>query len=392
LNKSANSDTSVSTEGFKMMLNVRILFSILSVFIISNSAFAMANKGKIFFTIDDDIVGIAEIEEMEQSHSKKEGDIPDDSIGSSPPSEVLTELGSEGEVEEEVPSISVQTCSTGSDSEGTSCFSQRVSSYKAIVAAAGSSIISSSLTYPLDVKKIYLQNGGSFKWSDLKGWNRLSGLYKGFSSYVTATCISVGAGLSSYDFFRGQGWSPSAAGAFSALIGNTLSNPAWVYRTNATLSPAGEDGKPSYTRACFYKEVRKDPRAAARGLGVGLVANLPSQALYFELYNFLNQKIEELTHSSEGSMVGFGSHAVAGGIAKMISGIPAYPLDTARIRKNKTGLSYPEIIRTLYKEGGVRQFYKGFFYSSAKSSAGVAVYTYLYRRVMDGSESASQSK
>lgn len=150
--------------------------------------------------------------------------------------------------------------------------------------------------HPFDTVKVRMQALG------MKPAESLTKLYSGVTAPLlgVAACNAVlfGSHAAAKAFTNSEAASGAFAGACMALINCPIES----------LKVRAQTAKPS----------SPNPRLLFRGLGVTLIRDTPSFAVYFASYDYLKRNLD--------------STAIAGGLAGILAWIPAYPQDVLKSR------------------------------------------------------------
>ncbi|KAK4646481.1 mitochondrial FAD carrier protein flx1 [Podospora bellae-mahoneyi] len=164
-------------------------------------------------------------------------------------------------------------------------------------------------------------------------------------------------GLSPPDFFVAS----LAAGALTQII----TNPIWVLKTRMVSSDAGTKGAYPHMLAGAVDLFQTEGiKGFYRGLGVGMLA-VSHGAVQFAVYDPL-KKMYSARHKErkEGDMSNEAT-VVLSTIAKLVAGGVTYPLQVLRSRlqgyeaEERFGRGIKGVVRQLWREEGIRGFYRG---------------------------------
>jgi hypothetical protein len=253
-------------------------------------------------------------------------------------------------------------------------------STKAVISAKGATFVSALLTYPMDLLKIRKQSNTI----------QVGQLYKGFLPFVSAYCPQVMMNLALYDHIRSLRADPFISGVASGYISGILSNPLWVYRVHQSL--ADKNDAP-YNVRTYVKELKSDWRLGFRGQAINLPHSI-GNGIFFLGFDRMNQGFKTFLRDQGCDAQLGNTEAIAGGSARVLANTITYPLDTIRIIRQKTGMTYLEIYKNLAAEGAalsqaqvsggcVRPFYRGFGWASGRMAAGAGIYMHLYSKFKD---------
>lgn len=101
------------------------------------------------------------------------------------------------------------------------------------------------------------------------------------------------------------------------------------------------------------------PKNLFKGLSATFTREIPGFSIYFSTYNTIERKVYGGKYTLPGSFL-------AGGISGSLAWCFIYPQDMIKTRI-QSGISenqsFNQIIKNIYKEGGPRQFYRGFHFA-----------------------------
>jgi solute carrier family 25 (mitochondrial carnitine/acylcarnitine transporter), member 20/29 len=162
----------------------------------------------------------------------------------------------------------------------------------------------------------------------------------------------------------------SIAGAFSAVPMTLVTAPMERVKVilqvqdQKTLAP-GE--KPKYAGGAdvvrqLYRE--GGVRSVFRGSAATLARDMPGSALYFATYEYVKRRltpVDPATGKQSGSL-SLPAITAAGAAAGVAMWIPVFPVDTvkSRLQSAEGNPKIGEVIRGVYRAGGLRAFFPGF--------------------------------
>ncbi|KAK4224859.1 mitochondrial FAD carrier protein FLX1 [Podospora fimiseda] len=163
--------------------------------------------------------------------------------------------------------------------------------------------------------------------------------------------------LTPFDFFV----SSLAAGALTQLI----TNPIWVLKTRMLSSDVGAKGAyPSMWAGAVHLFKNEGVKGFYRGVGVGMMA-VSHGAVQFAVYDPARRMyLARVGHEKEGDVPNEVT-IVLSTIAKLVAGGVTYPLQVLRSRlqhyeaEEMFGKGLGGVVRRLWREEGVRGFYRG---------------------------------
>jgi hypothetical protein len=237
--------------------------------------------------------------------------------------------------------------------------------YAPALAAAASTLMSNSFTYPLDLFKLRRQTGNTER----------ANFYRGFASFSLASCSTVSLNLLSYEMLKKADWSPALAGSMASMITGAAGNPLWVYQVRKALH---KNGPGKYDPSAYLKELRASPALGLRGQTMNFLTVLPYGG-YFHLYESIYKKIRNFRGEENSSMPDYLAEGVSASTARLTISAAVYPFDTVRAIRQQTGESYPSIFQSMSKEG-LGRFYKGVGFGTARVSVSTGISMCLYAR------------
>ncbi|KAB5550956.1 mitochondrial carrier domain-containing protein, partial [Coniochaeta sp. 2T2.1] len=179
------------------------------------------------------------------------------------------------------------------------------------------------------------------------------------SSSSQAVDLSV---LNPTDYFL----SSLAAGAATQL----LTNPIWVLKTRIVSSDAGSQGAyPGMLEGAKRLLKEEGVRGFYRGLGVGLMS-VSHGAVQFAVYEpakrvYFARRDRVLGLGEGGDEITNDATIVLSTVSKFVAGAVTYPLQVLRSRlqnydaEERFGRGIRGVVRQLWREEGVRGFYRG---------------------------------
>jgi solute carrier family 25 carnitine/acylcarnitine transporter 20/29 len=180
------------------------------------------------------------------------------------------------------------------------------------------------------------------------------------------------------------------AGIFTGLACAIVENPIDFFKSQLQVQVFKE--KPLYTtvpQAVKYVLGNYGILGAYQGISATIIRNLPFRSSYFVTYETVLKYL--MDHDERRDSVSFTKILFAGGCAGAAQWSLCYPLDVLKStmqadhpdkskRKYKTWL---QTVRTLYQEGGLRAFTRGFTPCMLRSFPANAVCLSLYEYTLD---------
>jgi solute carrier family 25 carnitine/acylcarnitine transporter 20/29 len=206
------------------------------------------------------------------------------------------------------------------------------------------------ISHPLDTIKTHLQTHKTLTTFQYKSIH----LYRGIMSPLIGVGLEKSLVFGTYNFCRNNKLNIPISGAISGFIASLIVSPyerIKILRQNQTAFKLLDCTKPSF----LFK-----------GLSATFTREVPGFAIYFSTYEFFKNKF----YTSQNKEINIISSFVFGGIAGSNAWLFIYPLDRIKtiIQSNNTNkINIIDLIKTTYKNGGLRQFYSGFSMAIARA-------------------------
>ncbi|KAL7934535.1 mitochondrial carrier domain-containing protein [Trichoderma chlorosporum] len=274
------------------------------------------------------------------------------------------------------------------------------------LAGAAAAFTVDVLIYPLDTLKTRYQSQDFIKAPITKPL-ALRGLYQGIGSVILATLPAAGVFFSTYETAKGvfgrhlpvpEPVTHSLASAVAEMASCLVLTPGEVIKQNAQMLQA-KDSRQSTSLMAFRRLLTA---GSARGLFTGysaLVArNLPFTALQFPLFEYLRASLwDKRLRSRKDQTKGVGETGLVAGVsAAMAGGLAAFvttPSDVIKTRmmvkedggdgKNQVRQQHKEkpfikVVRDVWRDRGLRGFFRGGAFRSAWTALGSGLYLGIY--------------
>lgn len=251
------------------------------------------------------------------------------------------------------------------------------------------------VAFPLDTLKTKAQTAeGEFRglgaWATAKrvlSTEGVAGFYGGVQSMMVGQAIiKATAFAANAQFLRWeQGVVPESlqlvvAAMLSGLLTSLLVCP--VERIKVMRQAAGK-GKYANDLACAKAVLDADGVSGlfSRGLGATIAREVPSYGIYFVVY-------ANLMALPSFQALGAGASLLAGALSGVLCWIPVYPGDVVKTAIQNTqgvkgeSVSFWEVAREVYEEGGVGAFFDGIGPKVARAATNHAVTFFVYDLVM----------
>lgn len=210
--------------------------------------------------------------------------------------------------------------------------------------------------HPFETLKLRLQTGlyptlGAAFRGTLRN-EGLMGLYAGVPSPLALSMVFRGWLYVAFHLSRKAVSKDSyyTAGAITGFLGAFAESPMLLLMNQAQARPGTSVARVAKTVVTQY-----GIRGVYQGLGANIIRNIPSNSLYLGTFQLLRDRYQ---------MNAF----LAGSIGGVAYWIFTYPLDAVRgcmhadslDRTQRKYASWPDAVRKLYAENGIKRFYKGY--------------------------------
>ena len=216
-------------------------------------------------------------------------------------------------------------------------------------------------------------------------WEGLGGLYKGFMSPLVGQMLfraslfgAFGASksylsengtkkLDAVDFFK--------AGAMTGFAASFTESPIDFYKSQLQVQMVKQKADPKYVPAytglwdCITKSVKVNGvMGPFTGLGATILRNTPANAVYLGSFEVFKQMFADRLKCKQADLP-MSAVFLSGGFGGTLYWVAIFPLDVLKSTIQSDALAASEKVygttmsqaaATLYKEGGVGRFYKGF--------------------------------
>ncbi|KAL7813956.1 mitochondrial carrier domain-containing protein [Trichoderma aethiopicum] len=286
------------------------------------------------------------------------------------------------------------------------------------LAGAAAAFTVDLLVYPLDTLKTRYQSQDFIK-SPLTKPLALRGLYQGIGSVILATLPAAGVFFSTYETTKSLYTrhlpvslpTPiihSLASATAEMASCLVLTPGEVIKQNAQMiqqqqyqSSASNTRTPSRSTSLLaFKRVLASGRLFT-GYSALVARNLPFTALQFPLFEHIRARLwQRKSHSAstnankgtrgvgESGLIAGSSAAIAGSIAAFVT----TPSDVIKTRMmvsiddealstttaSRKGLASIRVVRDVWRERGLRGFFRGAAFRSAWTAVGSGLYLGMY--------------
>jgi solute carrier family 25 carnitine/acylcarnitine transporter 20/29 len=204
------------------------------------------------------------------------------------------------------------------------------------------------ISHPIDTIKTHIQTGNklnTFKPS-------FTNFYKGISAPLIGVGIEKAIVFGTYNYMFSKTENIPLSGALSGLAASLIVTP---YERLKILK--------QNSQIVSIKDI--NIKFLFRGLSATFTREVPGFAIYFTTYEYLKKK----TFSENNKKIDYVSSFMYGGISGTTAWIFIYPQDKIKtILQSSKDTHIKTIITTIYKSGGLKQFYSGFGWAVARAS------------------------
>jgi solute carrier family 25 carnitine/acylcarnitine transporter 20/29 len=198
------------------------------------------------------------------------------------------------------------------------------------------------ISHPIDTIKTHYQlNSKPFNYN-------IKNLYRGLSSPLIGVGIEKAMVFGTYNYLRSIDLPIAVSGGISGLVASLVVSP--------------------YERIKILKQTNQTiPLSLSlfKGIGVTFTREVPGFAIYFSTYEALKNKF----YISKNKDITIVSSFLFGGLSGTMAWIFIYPQDRIKtiIQNDKGSLNITNIIKSIYKNGGLRHFYSGFSFAVTRA-------------------------
>ncbi|KAF2068801.1 hypothetical protein CYY_009877 [Polysphondylium violaceum] len=180
-------------------------------------------------------------------------------------------------------------------------------------------------------------------------------------------------------------------GATSGLLADSIMHPIDTIRVRLQVEKVGQNKYKGGTFSVFRSIVKNEGVSYLyKGLPIVAVATVPAHGLYFFGYEYFKGKIQQ--HYGDSAGQSSMTHFVAGNIANLMGSIVWVPMDIIKQRlqvQSDTAKSHPNqtfyrgsfhAAKVIFKEEGVRGFFRGFLPTLYIYGPYVGIYFSFYEK------------
>jgi solute carrier family 25 carnitine/acylcarnitine transporter 20/29 len=199
------------------------------------------------------------------------------------------------------------------------------------------------LSQPVDALKTHnqIETMNKFKYS-------VRTLYKGVSSPLIGVGIEKAIVFGTYNYLQKNGYHTAVSGGLSGLVASLVVTP---YERIKILQQTNQ-------------KINFNPITLYRGISATFTREIPGFAIYFTTY----EKLKNHFYKSKGNEITLLSSFIFGGISGSIAWMFIYPQDKIKTMiQSNASANITSLIKTIYKNGGIRHFYSGFSFAIARA-------------------------
>ena len=207
------------------------------------------------------------------------------------------------------------------------------------------------LSHPIDTIKTHIQTGNTLTTFKLSFTN----LYKGISAPLLGVGVEKASVFGTYNYMYSKTDTIPLSGAIAGLTASLVVTP---YERIKILK--------QNSQVIAFKDLNS--RFLFRGLSATFTREVPGFAIYFSVYEYLKKK----TFTNYNKEITGSASFIYGGLSGLTAWIFIYPQDKIKtilqsgsVSENTSSIK--NIIHTIYKSGGLKQFYNGFSWAAGRA-------------------------
>lgn len=204
-----------------------------------------------------------------------------------------------------------------------------------------------TISHPIDTIKTSIQDNKKIKYTPKFLYR---GIVPALSGVGMEKAIVFGSYINTKKYLEDNGFNKRFITPISGLVSGT--SAALIVTPVERLKILSQTGH-KLTLDSFY------PTSLYRGLSATFTREIPGFAIYFTTYNYLKDKYYRDTIPLHMSFL-------FGGISGAVSWFGIYPQDIVKTRMqahNNSNSKFKTTVINIYKEGGIKNFFKGFHYA-----------------------------
>ena len=205
------------------------------------------------------------------------------------------------------------------------------------------------ISHPIDTIKTHIQTGNklnTFKPS-------FTNFYKGMSAPLLGVGLEKAIVFGTYNYSFSNTENIPVSGAISGLVASFIVTPYERYKILKQNA-----------QVFTIKEL--NIRFLFTGLSATFTREMPGFAIYFTTYEYL----KKINFTNYNKKISYSSSFIYGGISGITAWLFIYPQDkikTIMQSEKENNRNIKSIINSIYKSGGIKQFYKGFSWAAARA-------------------------
>jgi solute carrier family 25 carnitine/acylcarnitine transporter 20/29 len=209
------------------------------------------------------------------------------------------------------------------------------------------------LSHPVDSIKTAIQTNNKMIFN-------LKNLYKGITSPLIGVGIEKAIVFGTYNYCKNNNLNIPTSGAISGLTASLIVSP---YERIKIMKQTNQ--------SVAFKQIIS-PSFLFKGLSATFTREVPGFAIYFSTYEYLKnhfytQHNNNSTNNSTNN-ISIISSFIFGGMSGAMAWIFIYPQDRIKtILQSTNNNNISNIIKSIYRTGGFKQFYKGFSFAVARA-------------------------
>lgn len=201
------------------------------------------------------------------------------------------------------------------------------------------------LSHPVDSIKTTIQTNNKIVYN-------FKNLYKGITAPLIGVGIEKAIVFGTYNYCKNNNLNIPISGAISGLTASIIVSP---YERIKIMKQTNQP--------ILFKQIIS-PSFMFKGLSATFTREVPGFAIYFSTYEYLKNKY----YTQKNKDISIISSFIFGGISGTMAWIFIYPQDRIKtILQSTNNNNISNIIKKIYKTGGLKQFYNGFSFAVARA-------------------------
>lgn len=238
--------------------------------------------------------------------------------------------------------------------------------------------------YPTEYMRILLQQNVTADYRDIikKTYSEhgLKGFYRGWTSSMIRNSIDTSIRFGIYNKSKNYTNNRLLSGILTGIVTPIITLPLINITNRGVISQITNNSQNNLKSDIKY--LINNPSYIYKGLQLTIYKNILSSVGLFTTYDYLLENLNTLNHYNKDTNI-----IISGSIAGVVNCSLNNPLDVIITQKQTNydnQLTYRQLAAKIYKENGIRGFYRGFLIRSTRPIIGrtVMFYTYEYSKLL----------